>query len=97
VETKPPVPTLTGPALTPGRQVHYVLEDDAVGRKGEVRPATVVAVRNEDDRPNLMVLLDGANDAAWAGSGNLIMWRSSVGKTSKEERKPGCWFWPERT
>ena len=44
-----------------GRVVHYVLGDEAGLRRGEVRPAIVVAMRHPET-PNLQLLSDGPND-----------------------------------
>ncbi|MFY0567081.1 hypothetical protein ACN28E_25030 [Archangium lansingense] len=50
------IPTTQTPSV--GRIVHYCLGEEAGSRKGEVRPAVVVAMRHPE-MPNLQVLLDG--------------------------------------
>lgn len=90
----------TTPAQTPsvGRVVHNVLDEEAGSRKGEVRPAIVVAMRHPE-MPNLQILLDGPNDAVGElnqGSilNGLATWRGSVPFGGPDQ--PGTWFWPPR-
>lgn len=85
------------PVPTPGRVVLYVLGDEGGSRKGEVRPAIVVAVRHPT-MPNLQVIGDGPNDDPGAhgpgGFGGTSLWRGSVPHGGPEQ--PGTWYWPPR-
>jgi len=72
-----------------GRVVHYVLGDEAGLRRGEVRPAIVVAMRHPET-PNLQLLSDGPND--FPGILNGTLWRGSVPFGGPDQ--PGTWFWP---
>lgn len=78
-----------------GRVVHYVLGDEAGLRRGEVRPAVIVAMRHPE-MPNLQVLGDGPNDAGPAALGHHLnggtLWRGSVPFGGPNQ--PGTWFWP---
>ncbi len=70
-----------------GRTVHYCLGEEAGARKGEVRPAIIVAVRYPE-MPNLHLLLDGPNDVG------TNVWRGCVPFGGPDQ--PGTWFWPPR-
>ncbi|RKH64106.1 hypothetical protein [Corallococcus aberystwythensis] len=99
-----PVASVTGAPVVPlaqvpsiGRIVHYCLGDEAGVRKGEVRPAIVVATRAPDPMtPNLQVLGDGPNDGfdSATGHGGEHCWRGTVPFGGPD--KPGTWFWPPR-
>ncbi|RYZ34267.1 MAG: hypothetical protein EOO71_39560 [Myxococcaceae bacterium] len=82
---------------SPGRIVLYCLGDEGGTRKGEVRPAVVVALRAPDQMaPNIQVLGDGPNDdfTAAGGHGGEHAWRGTVPFGGPD--KPGTWFWPPR-
>ncbi|PTL79102.1 hypothetical protein [Vitiosangium sp. GDMCC 1.1324] len=84
---------------TIGRVVHYVLGEEAGSRKGEVRPAVVVAMRHPE-MPNLQVFLDGPNDQPGTFTqGSRLdgsnLWRGSVPFGGPDQ--PGTWFWPPRS
>jgi len=72
-----------------GSVVHYVLGVEAGLRRGEVRPAIVVAMRHPET-PNLQLLSDGPND--FPGILNGELWRGSVPFGGPDQ--PGTWFWP---
>ncbi|RKH61460.1 hypothetical protein [Corallococcus llansteffanensis] len=89
------VPPVQKPS--PGRIVLYCLGDEGGTRKGEVRPAVVVALRAPDPMaPNLQVLGDGPNDdfTAAGGHGGEHTWSGTVPFGVSD--KPGTWFWPPR-
>ena len=81
--------------LTPGRIVHYVLDENA-RYKGEHRPAIVVKLWEPKGGPmgtcQLQVFTDGQNDGPGYESG--IVWRTSV--YYSEEPKLGTWHWIEK-
>lgn len=77
------------PKPTVGRIVHYTLES---GRsRGEVRPAVIVCVWNED-MVQLQVFMDGTNDGPEYASG--LRWCTSVHYAA--EPAEGRWHWPPR-
>lgn len=82
------------PRVTVGQSVLYVLGDEGGTRKGELRPAVVVAMRHPE-LPNLQVLGDGPNDDpatsfGTGGFGGNTLWRGSVPHGGPGE--PGTWF-----
>ncbi len=88
--------------LSEGRIVHYVLsETDAPANKphliGAHRPAIVVNawahLGREDGYSNLLVFLDGTNDAVGVAP-SYILWATS--RVNDETGKPGTWHWPEK-
>lgn len=85
--------------LTEGRIVHFVLPDGP--HAGEHRPAIVVRVwRKGDGTPpdngysNLLVFLDGSNDAGASGEARPLLWATSI--EYSEDPKPRTWHWIER-
>lgn len=85
--------------LTEGRIVHFVLADGP--HAGEHRPAIVVKVwRKGDGSPpdngysNLLVFLDGSNDAGPSGEARPLLWATSI--EYSEEPRPRTWHWIER-
>ncbi|MDX2140307.1 MAG: hypothetical protein SF123_19630 [Chloroflexota bacterium] len=78
--------------LTEGRIVHFVLDN------GAHRPATVVnawkdvALYQSEGRVNLLVFLDGENDAEHVGmDAGDTWWRTSV--PFSDDKTPGTWHW----
>jgi hypothetical protein len=84
--------------LTVGRLVHYVLPS-GYGYPGEHRPAIVVKVWEPLSEPfpiQLVVFLDGSNDASGQGKlAPLATWATSV-RYDPEGKEPGSWHWIER-
>jgi hypothetical protein len=89
------------PRPTIGRIVHYVLGN------GEHRCADVVRDW-ENDTPNLLIKLDGHNDATAVSdpdarakfgyattNDGMHVWATSVAH-DETTKAPGTWHWPER-
>jgi hypothetical protein len=76
--------------VTPGRTVHYVLEDGP--HAGEHRPAIIVKVWSKSiGSVNLVVFMDGTNDGP--DFGGCIRWCTSVAPS--EAMSPRTWHWIE--
>lgn len=78
--------------LTDSAKVHYVLPN------GKHRPALVVENWNDkyDGKMNLLVFLDGLNDALFLMPGEkdqLVVWRPST--PYSEQPTPCTWHWIE--
>ncbi len=89
-------PVASGQVPSPGRIVHYVLNDGQ--HPGEHRPAIIVKVWGDqpDSMVNLQVFTDSVNDFITAHPGGSgIMWRTSV-HNDETDKAPGSYHWPER-
>lgn len=88
-----------------GRIVHFRLPDKYEGAPARWRPAVITEVITHELEmmppqtryyANLVVTLDGPNDADLAelpaGPGPLTIWRGTV----SEGTEAGCWRWPPR-
>lgn len=81
--------------LTPGRIVHYVLPADFGVRANEHRPAIIVQVWDHGyGTSNLIVFMDGSNDAQTSDDQPLVRWVTSI--VHSDAKWPGTWHFIER-
>lgn len=84
------MPTIPRPSV--GRTVHYILPFGP--NQGEVRPATIVRVWN-DDIVNLAVFIDGSNDyPARKYDDPPVVWETSVMFDGSQDPQARTWHWP---
>jgi hypothetical protein len=79
--------------VTPGRIVHFVLDENVHRPAMMVETWPNIAEYQETGTVNLVVICDGSNDKYHGTDGSLTLWRTSV--KFSENKEVGTWHWIE--